>query len=392
MSANHRLSPDTAFAENGAAGAIAVPKGTQGDFLPASAGTSAGLGVSRQLERSHLCSDECVGKMRASHGFFLDLASEEIACSSGVLLTDQNLKTITVRYDIDELSYLERGEKETVIRPEDFEDAVLSVREAIGSLPDTKPSQFVLMDACMALEKKGADAMKIAQAYLTISESGKYASVNDEATEEIIAISGADRMHVDEFLFAVSGMHERKMSFLYGRVRRKQWDGAVALDRLFQGEHIPNDSEVYLDQRYIDYLAKNGEDMGKIHWRNFERLTTEFFRRQGYEVDLGPGTKDGGVDVRVWTDRESREGPPLLLVQCKRYNYVVGIETVKAFWSDVHFEGAEKGLIATTSSVSRDSKRVCEVRKWPMSFAEAAEVKRWARTMWRHAPEIANED
>jgi hypothetical protein len=32
-----------------------------------------------------------------------------------------------------------------------------------------------------------------------------------------------------------------------------------------------------------------------------------------------------------------------MLIQCKRYKDVVGIETVKAFWSDVHFEGAEKG-------------------------------------------------
>jgi hypothetical protein len=30
----------------------------------------------------------------------------------------------------------------------------------------------------------------------------------------------------------------------------------------------------YLDQRYIDYLAKNGEEMRNMHWRNFERLTT----------------------------------------------------------------------------------------------------------------------
>ena len=183
-----------------------------------------------------------------------------------------------------------------------------------------------------------------------------------------------------------------EMNFLYGRVRSKQWDGAIALDRLFQGEHIPDDPEVYLDQRYIDYLAKNSEEMGRIHWRNFERLTTEFFRRQGYEVDRGAGTKDGGVDARVWTDRESKAGPPLMLIQCKRYKNVVGIETVKAFWADVHFEGAEKGLLATTSSVSRDSKRICDVRKWPMSFAEAADVQRWARTMWRHAPGIVNQD
>jgi hypothetical protein len=33
----------------------------------------------------------------------------------------------------------------------------------------------------------------------------------------------------------------------------------VALDRLFEGEHIPDDPTAYLDQRYIDYLAKNSE-------------------------------------------------------------------------------------------------------------------------------------
>ena len=123
-----------------------------------------------------------------------------------------------------------------------------------------------------------------------------------------------------------------------------------------------------------------------MHWRNFERLTSEFFRRQGYEVDLGRRTKDGGVDVRVWTDKESKNGPPFLLIQCKRTRDVVGIETVKAFWTDVAFEQAEKGLIATTSSVSRDSKKICEVRKWPMSFAEGEQVQRWARSMWRLRP------
>jgi restriction system protein len=333
-----------------------------------------------------------LGRIRASHGYFLDLASEEVACSSGVLLTDRNIKLLSARHDIDEFRDMERGDHETVIRPEDFEDAVLNIRKAIGNLPDTKMGQFFVFDAAIALDNQGGDPIKIAEAYLAISTSGKYASVNEKALEEIIAISGQRPLHVLEFMQAVREMQRRKMSFLYSRARQKEWDGVVALDRLFQGEHIPNDPEVYLDQRYIDYLATNGEEMGRIHWRNFERLTTEFFRRQGYEVDLGAGTKDGGVDVRVWTDRESRAGPPMMLIQCKRYKDVVGIETVKAFWADVHFEGAEKGLIATTSGVSRDSKKICDVRKWPMTFAEAAEVQKWARTMWRHAPLIPNEE
>jgi hypothetical protein len=105
-----------------------------------------------------------LGKIRAPQGYFLDLASEEIACSSGVLLTDRNLKTISVRYDIDELLHLDRVEHETVIRPEDFEDAILNIRVAIGNLPDAKMGQFVLIDACLALEEKGIDSKKLCEA------------------------------------------------------------------------------------------------------------------------------------------------------------------------------------------------------------------------------------
>jgi len=110
-----------------------------------------------------------MGKIRAPHGYFLDLASEEVACSSGVLLTDTNIKTLSVRYGIDEFRYLERSDLETVMRPEDFEDAVLNIRKAIGNLPDTKMGQFFVFDAAIALQKEGGDATKIAEAYLAIS-------------------------------------------------------------------------------------------------------------------------------------------------------------------------------------------------------------------------------
>jgi hypothetical protein len=144
-----------------------------------------------------------MGKIRAPHRYFLDLASEEVACSSGVLLTDNNIKTLSVRYDIDDFRYLERSDRETVMRPEDFEDAVLNIRKAIGNLPDTKMGVFVVLDAAMALQNEGGEAIKIAEAYLAISKSGKYSSLGEEAIEEIIAISGQDPLHVLKFLCAV---------------------------------------------------------------------------------------------------------------------------------------------------------------------------------------------
>ena len=102
--------------------------------------------------------------------------------------------------------------------------------------------QFVMLDACMVLHKKGADATKIAEAYLAISESGKYTSVTDEAIEEIISMSGEEGLHVYEFLVAVSEMWQRKMNFLYGRVRRKQWDGRGCAGPAVSGRAHPRRS------------------------------------------------------------------------------------------------------------------------------------------------------
>ena len=265
--------------------------------------------------------------------------------------------------------------------------AILNLRVAIGDLTDAEMGQLVLFGACGKLEKTFEKAQSLCAACFSVIRSGKYSTIGDEAMREIIEASGAPPSYAPTLLLAIREMQRRDL--LYRRASKGEWDGAVPLNRLFEGEHIPDNPEAYLDQRYIDYLAKNSEDMKQIHWRNFERLTTEFFKRQGYEVDLGPGTKDGGVDVRIWTDKEAKSGPPLMLLQCKRYkNEVVGIETIKAFWSDVHFEEANKGLIATTSSVSKASKAVCEARKWPMTFAESDEVHRWARSMWRHKHNI----
>jgi hypothetical protein len=197
-----------------------------------------------------------MGKIRAQQAYFLDLASEEVACSTGVLLTDKNLATISKRYGIDELSDLDRGNGETIIRPEDFEDAILNIRVAIGNLPDAKMGQFVLMDVCKAIDERGGDALKINDAYHRVADSGKYRTLTDEAIDEIAVISGQRRDHVIRFALGWDEMKRREVHFLYRRARQKPWDGVLKLDQLFHGEHIPDDPEVYLDQRYIDYLAK----------------------------------------------------------------------------------------------------------------------------------------
>jgi hypothetical protein len=78
-----------------------------------------------------------------------------------------------------------------------------------------------VFDAVRALHDEGGDPIKIAEAYLAIRRSGKYASVGKEAIEEIISISGQKPLHVLKFLQTVGEMQQRRMNFLYGRVRQK---------------------------------------------------------------------------------------------------------------------------------------------------------------------------
>ena len=75
-----------------------------------------------------------MGRIRASFSHFLDVASEEVACSSGVLLSDANIRRLAGRYHITELRGITRSDGETVLRAEELEDAILRLRVAIGEL------------------------------------------------------------------------------------------------------------------------------------------------------------------------------------------------------------------------------------------------------------------
>ncbi len=265
-----------------------------------------------------------------------------------------------------------------------LEDFVRVIRAAIGNLTDPTPGPLYTIRFFKEVDAKGIDAAPLVSALGQVVESGKYKVIGEEAAKEISDLSHFSLPLVFKFLIAVGEHLDRGLLLT---VTSRMWSGAIPLSVLFLAEAIPADPDAYLDQRFIDYLAAKGEDFDRVHWRNFERFYAEFFKRVGYVVELGPGTDDGGIDLRICPQEKLPPGPPLMVVQCRRYKRgkLVSIETVKALWTDVIFEGAERGLIATTSAVSPKGKRISEARKWPLSFAENTKVDQWARSMWRHA-------
>jgi restriction system protein len=332
------------------------------------------------------CKEPFSGNISSSKNFMRDTISEQIALKSGLLLTVSESSTLLRRHSYPDVAIFEGlGEDGMRVRPEDVEELIRHLRYFIGDLPDPRHPIAARLELWKAMEKDGVDPSPLIEALKEVTGAGKLHFTARELADDISAICAIDRSFVDRFAAVIAETMDRSVQWFQITEIDTSW--ALPLDDLFQAENIPADPETYLDQRYLDYLAQNSEDLHRIHWRNFERLTTEFFNRKGFEVELGPGGDDGGVDVRVWNKGTKLAGPPLLLIQCKRYKKTneVQIESVKAFWTDVHYEGAYRGLIATTSRVAPVGIASSVGRRWPLGFAEHEQVSHWVKEMWRHS-------
>jgi HJR/Mrr/RecB family endonuclease len=167
----------------------------------------------------------------------------------------------------------------------------------------------------------------------------------------------------------------------WSSIRLVAWRDIVDLRELFESESLQTQYGQFFDQRFIDYLFRNFKDIDQIHWRKFEGLTAEFFVREGFDVELGPGRDDGGIDARIWPKEGGRDRPPKILVQCKREKDKVSKVIVKALWADIVDERATSGLIVTTSALSPGARKVCKARAYPIQAAERETLRTWIRAM-----------
>jgi len=174
---------------------------------------------------------------------------------------------------------------------------------------------------------------------------------------------------------------ERASPWDWYSARHVEWRDLVQLADLFSSESLATQHGTFLDQRFIDYLASNFSRVEDMNWRKFEGLSAEFLGRNGYDVDIGPGRGDGGVDIRAWRPGAATTGPPVVLVQCKRQREKVGKVVVKALWADVVDEKATSGLIVTSSAISPGAEAVRRARGYPIQVADRATLRCWLEQM-----------
>jgi restriction system protein len=154
-----------------------------------------------------------------------------------------------------------------------------------------------------------------------------------------------------------------------------EWSDVVDLKDLFSTYKSNVSNGNFFDQRFIDFLSVNQEKLGNIHWRKFEELIGECFSKFGYQVELGSGSNDDGVDLRVW--KGDAQGAPEYIIQCKRQESKIDKVTVKGLYADVLEEDAEMGLLVTTSEFSPGARKTVDVRGYPIGEVNGGMIKNW---------------
>lgn len=114
------------------------------------------------------------------------------------------------------------------------------------------------------------------------------------------------------------------------------------------------------DKRFVNSKNVDFDDttnLAIMNWEEFEHLIRELFEREfssnGSQVKVTQASRDGGVDAIAFDSDPIRGGK--IVIQAKRYTNTVGVAAVRDLYGTVMNEGANKGILVTTSDYGPDS-------------------------------------
>lgn len=108
-------------------------------------------------------------------------------------------------------------------------------------------------------------------------------------------------------------------------------------------------------ENLIGYASRNTDLLHQISPREFEIMIAGLLRQLGYDVEITPESRDGGVDIFAFKSDGFTIGK--FAVECKRYSpeRAVGREVCDRLFGVVASRGLTGGVVVTSSRFSRDA-------------------------------------
>ncbi len=126
--------------------------------------------------------------------------------------------------------------------------------------------------------------------------------------------------------------------------------GAGYVEPVIPFLRIEADGRVVASREILDHLPPES-NLAEMPWEDFEHLIREVFAKEfastGAEVNVTRASRDWGVDALVQDPDPIRGGK--FVIQAKRYKNVVGVDAVRDLYGTVMNEGANRGILVTTS-------------------------------------------
>jgi restriction system protein len=125
-----------------------------------------------------------------------------------------------------------------------------------------------------------------------------------------------------------------------------------------------------LSSDLLEHMRRNPALMRDLDSRRFEEFVAELYERHGFEVELTPATKDGGVDL--YAVRYEPYGKLLTVVECKRHavDRPVEVKLVRELYGAVQDHGASAGVLATTSSFTTGAQEFQERHRYRLALQD----------------------
>jgi restriction system protein len=117
-----------------------------------------------------------------------------------------------------------------------------------------------------------------------------------------------------------------------------------------------SDERFVKGREVLDGMAQ-GQNLAIMDWQDFEHLIRELlakeFSSDNSEVKITRASRDRGVDAVILNSDPIHGGKTV--VQAKRYANVVDVAAVRELYGTVMSEGANRGILVTTSHYGRDA-------------------------------------
>lgn len=140
----------------------------------------------------------------------------------------------------------------------------------------------------------------------------------------------------------------------------KHLNGVSASKLYEQTEIRPIITPVFYDKRIVkakEVETVQSTNLAEMDWEEFEHLVRQVFEWEfsdkGGEVNVTQFSRDGGVDAIVFDPDPIRGGK--IIIQAKRYTNTVPVSAVRDLYGTIINEGANKGILITTSDYGPDS-------------------------------------